>query len=58
MTHNEALDMMTEAMRYVNPELANQRGTVRIVLEVQFYRDPDTNKLTTVPQRRELKFES
>lgn len=57
MTHSEALDQMADAMRYVSKDLANNRGVVRIVMEVEFYRDPETGKLTNVPQRRELKIQ-
>lgn len=57
MTHNEAYNQIAQAIRFIDPKLANKRGTVRINCEVTFYRDIDTKKLTSVPIKQSVTIE-
>lgn len=46
MTHEEAFNQITEAMRHIDPCLADSDGWIHARIRLKFYRDPDTQQLT------------
>ncbi len=46
MTHDQAFNQITAAMKHLSTSLADEEGVINATIRVKFYRDPNTNELT------------
>ena len=46
MTHDEAFNQITSAMKYLSTSVADKDGVINATIRVKFWRDPQTKEMT------------